>query len=440
MSVGQRIKTETGRLDRRSAVWLFLIGCFSLTQLRLGAKIGISEAACLLVAPVLFSRDYSHYKRDGVALYFNLMLLWIVGALFSDFFNNSSFHQVIRGFSVPLLTLSTSVCIYHLLRRNPDNLKWLLFGIALSSVISIFVFQRGKAGDMAGEGDLAGAVETVVGYKLFWSNTIKTWLILPMQTMYLKLHSMYVIPAMICVAVVNAVSGGRSSFAMSIIALCLILIGGKKVNTMRRVRRFLPILFVLVIALMFVVKGAYSYAATHGYLNDAETTKYEKQTDMGSDFASLLLTGRSEFFVGLFAALDKPIVGHGSQPLDFYGYGEEFLKKYGTESEIKKAIRLKAEGFYPRILSHSHIICYWMWHGIMALAFWLYIGFLVVQTIRKRMDLIPGWYGFLVIALSDFLWDYFFSPYGMRVSECALFCAMLVLVRIERLRKWGVMT
>lgn len=424
-----------GRLDKSGAWWLFLIGCFSLTQVRIGAKIGISEAGCLFVAPFLFFRDYLLYKRDGVTLYFNLALLWLVGSLFSDYYNHSAFYQTIRGFSVPLLTFCSSVCIYHFLRRNPDNLKWLITGIAVSSVLSIFVFQRGTAGDLAAEGDAMGAIEAVVSYKLFWANIIKTGLILPIQTMYLNLPGVYVIPAMVCVMAVNAMSGGRSAFAMSVLALSLLCIGGKSVETMRRVRRFLPFLLVLVVGLIVSIKWAYSYAATHGYLNDLEETKYEQQTSMGSDFKSLLLAGRSEFFVGLFAALDKPIVGHGSQPIDFYGYTEDFLKKYGTDAENQRYVRLRLGGNFIRIRSHSHVICYWMWHGLAGLVFWLYVGYLAVQTIRKRLDFVPGWYGFLVIALSDFLWDYFFSPYGMRVSECALFCAMLVLVRIERLRK-----
>ena len=36
--------------DKKGAKWLFLIGLFSMTQIRFGAKIGISEIACCLVA------------------------------------------------------------------------------------------------------------------------------------------------------------------------------------------------------------------------------------------------------------------------------------------------------------------------------------------------------------------------------------------------------
>lgn len=428
-----------GRNAKRSAFWLFLIGCFSMTQIRIGAKIGISEIACLIAMPVILFKDYRLYSRDGVAMYFNLLIFWMIGAIFSDYYNNSEFEQFIRGFSVPLLLLASSVCIYHFLRGYTENLKWLIFGIAVSSVISIFVFQRGVAGDIADGGNMEEAIEKVIGYKLFWSNNIKTCLLLPIKTMYLKLSNFYVVPAMISVAVVNAMSGGRSAFAVSVLAFFVVIIGGKRVDSMRRIKRYLPILFLFMIGAMVLVKTVYTYAASHGYLSESEIVKYEKQTTQGSDIKSLMIAGRGDFFIGLFAAIDKPFIGHGSQALDHFGYEEEYLHKYGTPNEIARYLKVRGQGYLRTIRSHSHVICYWMWHGIAGLAFWMYILHLVVQTFRRRMDLIPAWFGFLAIAMSDFLWDYFFSPLGLRVSECTLFCALLLLVRMENLKKKGIM-
>lgn len=425
--------------DRSGAMWLFLIGAFSMTQIRLGAKIGISELGCCLASLFIFSRDYISYKREGVSAYFNLLMFWIAGAGFSDFYNHSVFAQVMRGVSVPVTIFCVSVCIYHFLRRNPDNLKWLLFGIAVSSVISIFVFQRGGAGDLAAEGNMEAAVESVIGYKLFWSNMAKTWIYLPIQCLYLKVPLLYVVPALLAVSGINLLTGGRSSFAVSIMAIFLVLIGGKKVQSMSRVRKFFPMVAVAMIIVMFGIKGAYSYAATHGYLNEYETAKYQHQTAQGSGFKSLLLAGRGDFFIGLFAALDKPIVGHGSQALDTYGYERDFVEKYGTMEEAEQFRKAVMKGYLRTIKSHSHVICYWMWHGVAGLVFWLYILWLVVQTIMKRLSYVPEWFGYLAIVLPDFLWDYFFSPFGLRVTGCALFCTLLVLARIERMKKLGMM-
>ena len=424
------------RASKSAATILFLIGLFSQTQVRLGAKIGISEAVCCLFAPFLSLRDYGAYKRDGVSMYFNLLLLWIAGALLSDFSNHSAFVQIIRGFSVPSTLFGVSVCIYHYLRRDVQNLKWLIIGIACSSVLSVFVFQRGSAGDIAAEtGDLTQAAEVVMGYKLFWATMANTWLLLPVQAAYLSVPRLYILIAMPGVAFINAMSGGRSAFAVSLLAFGLVLIGGRQRESMRRVKRHLPLMLITLMGFMVAVKGMYSYAAQHGYLNEAETVKYEKQTAKGADIKSLLLSGRGDFFIGLFAAIDKPFIGHGSQAMDVHGYEEDFLQKYGTQYEQEEYHKARSKGYLRTIRAHSHVICYWMWHGVAGLLFWVYILYLVIQTIRRRMDLVPEWFGFLAIALSGFLWDYFFSPLGLRVTESALFCALLILVRIERMKK-----
>lgn len=434
-----RMGMSAQRRDKRGAMWLFLIGAFSMTQIRLGAKIGISEAGCCLASIFLYARDYMSYKRDGISAYFNLLMFWIAGALFSDIYNHSTFAQVIRGFTVPITIFGVSVCIYHFLRRTPDNLKWLLLGIAISSVMSIFVFQRGGAGDMAAEGNMEAAIENVTSYKLFWSNMAKTWLNLPIQAFYQGVPFLYTMPALGAVSVINLLAGGRSSFAVSLIAIFLVIIGGKTVQKMSRVRRFFPMILVAMMGISITIKGVYSYAANHGYLNEYETQKFQKQTARGSDFLSILLAGRGDFFIGFFAALDKPIVGHGSQALDTHGYERDFVEKYGTLEESELFIKRVQKGYLRTIRAHSHVICYWMWHGIAGLAFWLYILWLVIQTIMKRLAYVPEWFGYLAIVLPDFLWDYFFSPFGLRVTGCTLFCSLLVLARIEQMKKQGMM-
>lgn len=424
--------------DRQGAVWLFLIGAFSLTQMRLGAKIGISEVVCCLVGPFLFLKNLPVYRRDGVLLFFNLLIFWMLGALFSDFYNGSFFEQVIRGFSVPFTLFSVSVCVYHLLRRNPLNLKWILVGIAVSSVVSIFVFQRGSAGDLAAEGDTVAAVEKVVGYKLFWANMIRTWLTLPIQCWYLSVPAVFIYPVLMVVVVVNMFAGGRSLFAVSVLTVLLIFLGGKTERTIHAVRRRIPLLVVGVLCLVALIKGAYSYAAQHGYLNEAETKKYQMQTVRGTDFLSLLMSGRGDFFIGLMAALDRPLVGHGSQAMDSYGYERDFVVKYGTDEEIAQFVAAERAGYFRNIKGHSHIITYWMWHGIAGLLFWAYLLCVVVQTVWRRLGFIPEWFGYLAITIPMFLWDFFFSPLGMRVTESVFYCALLVLLRIDRLRKGGV--
>ena len=426
--------------DKKGAKWLFLIGLFSMTQVRLGAKLGISEAFCCFVAPFLFFIDLPKFRRDGVMVFFNLLILWIIGACISDFVNHAAFWQLMRGIAVPVVVFCNSVCIYHHLRRDPHNLKWLIFGIALSDIISIFVFQSGSAGDLAAEGDLSGAVDAVIGYKLFWSNTIITWFSLPIKCWYFSTPLLFQYVAIVVMAAASVISGGRSMFAVTCLSGLLLVIGSKSIDVIRKIHRKFPLILLAVLCLAIAVKGAYSYAAKHGYLNAEETEKYYDQSSKGTGFLALLMSGRSEFFVGLIAALDKPLLGHGSCALDEQGYRDEFLSKYGTTEEINKALedrQFRAQmgirvGVIP---AHSHVITYWMWHGIPGLLFWLYVLKLAIDTMWKRLAIIPEWFGYFAVVVPAWLWDYFFSPFGQRVTESMMFCAMLVLLKLEKQSK-----
>lgn len=416
----------------RGGIPLFLIGLFSMTQIRFGAKIGISEIACCVFAPFLYIKDIRLYRSDGVALYFNLLLLWIGGAIFSDFYNHSFFNQIIRGFSVPVTVFCLSVCIYHNLRQSYSGLKWLLLGIAMSCVLSIFVFQRGMAGDLAADGDVSGAVDAVVGYKLFWANMSKTWLGLPIQGWYLQMPMVYIFPALIAIVIINLLSGGRSSFLVSIFSIFFVMFGLKNSSSMRKIKKMFPLFLICMVIIALTIKWGYGYLVKNGYLNEYETEKFERQTERGSDILSLLIAGRGDFFIGLFAALDKPIVGQGSQALDLYGYEKDYLVKYGSDKEKTRYAQAEMRGAVRTIRAHSHVICYWMWHGIFALIFWLYVLYLVLITVRNRLAHIPSWFGYFAIVLPTFLWDYFFSPFGQRVDDCAMFCALLVVAKVDR--------
>ena len=156
-------EVANSRESRKAAKLLFLIGMFSQTQISLGGKLGISEFFMVVCAPFLFIKNISFLRRDGSLTYFYLILMWLIGAIFVDFYTNNYFQFMMRGIAVPITMFANSICIYVLLRKNLDNLKWFLLGVAISSVISIFVFQRGGSGEIAEQQGLEAGMNAVVG-------------------------------------------------------------------------------------------------------------------------------------------------------------------------------------------------------------------------------------------------------------------------------------
>lgn len=422
-----------------AAFLLFLIGLFSQTQINLGGKLGISEFAMLVFAPFLFVKNYVTIKRNGALAYFCLILLWLAGAIFVDLYTHNYFLYMMRGVAVPITVFANSVCIYVLLRKKFDNLKWLLLGVAISGIISIFVFQRGSAGDLAAEYGMEAGVERVVGYKLFWVFQLTTWLTLPIVMNYLRCPKVYMIIVSAFLALFDLYSGGRSMFLCAAVTFLMLVLGGKSRLSILSIKKHVGLILILLSGLAVTAKLGYDYASDHGYLSEAEQAKHEKQTEHGSGFLQLLMAGRGDTFIGLSAALDKPIMGHGSVAIDEHGYILDFLSKYGTEKDYQMVSKDRERYGAYRILAHSHIICYWMWHGIFGLLFWSYVIWLAVKTFMRRLHVYPEWYGYFVVTMPMFFWDVIFSPFGKRVEYSALFVAILLIAQLERDQRQGLL-
>ena len=421
-----------------AANWLFLIGLFSQTQISIGGKIGISELLMVLCAPLIFIRDISLFRKDGNLYFLVMIILWLFGAIFADWYFDTYFPFSMRGIAVPITVFSCVVCLYVLLRKNPDNLKWLLLGYAISGVISIFVFQRGMAGDIAAEQGASAAVETVVGYKLFYFNQLMAWLTLPIAGWYLAVRKWYSVPALAFLTAFALFIGGRSAFLITACSLVIIAFAGKTVASALFLRRHMITVFCVLGILAALASFTYKYAAKNGMLGEYEQKKYEMQTKTGTDVWHLLMSGRSEFFVAFFAAIDSPIIGRGSLALDEKGYFVKFLSEYGDDSDYQRALkadRINGMFFIP---FHSHIMTYWMWHGVFALIFWTTTIILAVRTLFSRMHIFMPWYGYFAVTIPYFFWDVLFSPFGGRVKYSLLWVTFLLVSKFEHDQKRGI--
>ena len=419
-------------VSRKAAVLLFFIGLFAMTQINIGGKLGISEFAMVACAPFVFIRNLRIYKNDHTLYFFVLILLWLAGAVFVDFYTHNHLLFMLRGIAVPITMFSGSVCVYTLLRKDFSNLKWLLLGLAISNVLCIFVFQRGAAGDAAAEYGLEAGFERVVGYKLFWVNQLTNWLTLPISGWYLQIPKIYSLISLVFLSIFNLTTGGRSAFLIAITSLLFVLFGGKSARSLQFFKKHVVTFVILLCLLGIGAKSAYRFAATHGYMGAAEAKKYEESSSHGGSALDLLMAGRGEAFIGLIAALDKPIIGHGSVAIDNHGYVLDYMLKYGDMETYERIARQRVELGVSAIPAHSYIVHYWMWHGIFGLLFWLSAIVLVVKTLLSRIHLYPPWFGYLAVSIPAFMWNVLFSPLSNRVGESMFFAVLLLISTLKR--------
>ena len=405
-----------------------------MTQVRVVGNIGISEIFVSLAAPFLFLTDYQRLRRDGFLPAIWLSLLTCCSCVVSSYVNNTPAKYFLRGIATPYVITAWLITLYHLLRDNLGGYKWLFVGYTLTFFLNIFAFQTGvdDYGTINGVSD--NAVDAVVGNPLFWVSRIGGIVRLPIQGWYLQTPLCYSIIAPFCLAVFALFSSvsGRSA-AICVLGAGFLIMGCRKsVAAMRKLQKHIVLLFIVCGMVLIVVKNIYSYLAVNGVLGEDAYEKYERQTRGRKDILTLLMGGRSEFFIGLIAGIKCPIWGHGPWAVDKDGYTERFLAQYGNSEDYYKYIEAKQRaarsGIYlSRALlpTHSHLIGYWVWYGLIGFIFWLYVLYLYYKLFRTSISAVPQWFGFFALAIPTSLWNIFFSPVIGRCGDAMLIVFVL---------------
>ena len=200
------------------------------------------------------------------------------------------------------------------------------------------------------------------------------------------------------------------------------------------IRRNFSVLLLLGVIVAIGVGTAYKLLAKGGYLGERQYDKYVAQTSRGTGVMSILMSGRSGFFAAFYAALDKPIIGHGSWALDYNGYYMRFLQKYGSHEELELyyASKVGRGEAYDYLPGHSQLMVGWTWHGIFGLIFWLYVLWLYWTTLSKRMSVVPQWFGYFCLALPSGMWNLLFSPLSRFPTSVLFVLCMFVKAVSER--------
>lgn len=422
---------ETGS-EKMASRWIFLIGLFSSTQIYVGGYTAISELFLVLLMPLNLAKNFRIFSKDRCSAFLWLLFLWMGGVIFTDFWTHNSIPAFIRGMIPPLGILSSLVCIYPLLKKNPDGLRWYFVGAALSGVISTFVFQHGS--DIENAAVLTGemtATESIIGSKLYWVARVNDFMGLPVKGWYLSTPLPVSIGLLFYMAVHALVTGGRSSFLVSFLSVAIVAMGRQSRIKMMWMKKNLPIVLLGLILFLSMAKFVYSKAATIGLMGEKELEKFEEQAKGRSAFETLMKS-RGEFFIALFAIKDHPIIGHGSHAMDYNGYVINHIIKYGAEEDFERNLRLQNMRGIRTIPAHSHIMCYWLWAGIPGLLPWLYILCLLWKTLTKRMYVYPPYFGCLAILIPASFWHIFFSPLSSRIGMGVLVAMCFIVQTMER--------
>ncbi len=414
------------RDERQNAVLLFWVGLFSMARISIGGSLAITELAFICATPFVVTREMPNFRRDGIITLISLLLLWFLGAVFADIYNGINLIFSLKGVATPVVYLCNVICLYHLLRRNVKATRWFILGCALSYVLSTFLFQRASSVD--DELSLEQAIDKTIAYKLYWKGLIDHFVLLPVRAWFVSTPYLYCILSIAGVAAYSLYIGARSGFLALAVSLVLVYFGKQSKKGGRFIKRHFIFIGMALLCVMLGAKYLYQYAVTKGCLGEEEQRKYEMQTRGSSSALHMIMAGRIEFFVGGYAASQHPIVGRGSWAIDYDGLYLEFLNKYGAPEDYARALQFFTNhpGIRKRIPAHSHLMTYWMWHGVFGLLFWAYVLALLLKTLIRNLDAIPELFGYLSLGIPIFVWDIMFSPAGNRIPEVVIIILCLL--------------
>ena len=414
----------------KSKQWLlFLLGLGAVTEIHVIGSIGISELFCYAFAPFVFWAHRPLFARLHMGMFFGLLALWGAFAVTSDWLNG--IYPIVERWKTwaPIYSLfAVSVCASVLLADDIWRFRWFLVGAFISAVIASFVFTPAAVAEMASSNSTGASMNTAFGYKAWYYGTLGAMIWLPVQLWYLSFPTWVSLSLAGGGAVLQLFLGGRASFLIGGMSLILLWFGRSVRSVVyHRPRRFSFLgLSIAVLCMGLLVKGVYKTAVTSGWMGDEEQQKYEAQSKMGTSALALLMSGRGETFCGIFAALDKPFIGHGSKAWDTRGYYTEYVEKYGDDQDVRTLQALSLRGMWP-IPGHSHIVAAWLWHGVGGLIFWMYVLWLLYKTVSEWMWYAPPIVGWLALVLPGLLWNIAFSPLSGRTTLAVMFtCVLLV--------------
>lgn len=406
---------------------LFLIGLFSETQISVIGSIGIAELVMFVIGPFFLIKDWVQLRQKKFTPFLWLLILMFFSGMFSNWYNHTPFASAIRGLATPYSFLMGVATFHHFLKDDVKKTRWFFIGFAISVVLSVFVFQRASARFEGGyELSSAEAMERKMNYSLFWLQQISSALILPINAFYLEIPKAYPVCVMAFLLFYGFVkSNNRSSLLIFGISLFLFIVGGKQSRAMQFVKKNFFALAITALILAPAGNAFYKWSARSGFLGEKAQAKYERQVGADAGVLRTIMGGRSDFFIGLTACLDKPITGHGAWAQDTQGYVVNFFAKHGATARDVEWLQSEEERGRIRIPGHSWLIVSWLWYGIGGILWALYVGKLILGTLKNCLGAIPHLYGYFAFILPTHLWNWLFSPLGARTQVAMFFTLCL---------------
>lgn len=359
--------------------------------------IGEVYAAELLLIPValgvlFFGRTRAILTQRFLVLLIITCLIMLIGYIISDLYRGSDPTRYLRGWGRILLLISDMLVFAILSANHKRNIWWFLFGLGVGTIASLLIKGSPLSNWKFGYGE--PIIYTVACLAVF----------LPMRIISVALA----IVGLLSVALDSRIYGGISL----LLSVFLWVRAGRPQQSIKGLWQYWKIGLVGIIA---VIALGSIYTSTQ-----TEYSVHREQSNLGR---MIMLR------VGLAAIVDSPFIGYGS-----WSESKRFAEM--TNVEIAKAegksqlIVTNSESFGP----HSQILQAWVEGGILAVPFFLMLGYRSYRAFKyvalsRPVDAYTPIF-FYVLAIG--LWNLVMSPFaGIHRIFIALSVAIFADIALE---------
>jgi hypothetical protein len=403
------------------ALLCFVIPLLIPLQFDVGGRLISSEILVVFLLPLLLLLKGRLLTRAEPRRILLLGGLWLLGLVATDLIRGTKFADYSRGWALVGFTLIDFVCIYLLTEGREFRLKLLMLGYAIgvgaeTLLNPIVAGIRWKMG--GGDAVMLG----VLALLALWSGS-------GMMTRRLGLYA-EIVDTVLSV-LFNARNLAGRAFMNAILLSLTRLTASARFRAIG-MRNVIVALAVLALPVTYVALTAYAFLAQSGAMGAMAQATYRAQSNSAYGAFGVLLGGRPEIFISTQAIADSPIIGHGSWARDM-NYYLKFRQLAALGFDVRESgvtdpdALVSTRGLEPEIPSHSILFGSWVWAGVLAAVFWVYVLFLTMRALGTAVLSVDPLAPLIVHASTLFLWDILFSPYGNdRRFEAAIFLTVSI--------------
>lgn len=380
---------------------VFVVGICSALSVSVIGRVYLGELIVFLTY-ILHSASFKQYKENStIKKIIKLGFVWLASQLISDFFRDSSMTDTIKGSVSILFLIGQLPFAYWALKDKPK--RWLIFfaGYVISTQINYYtVFSLTEFG--------SAAVWRVYSYVPL-ASFAAAWC-------YYKGKKKLAYIILLSFGFWTLFNESRNVFltnTMTVVILCMID-KYNKADMSRSVTLFKRNIiknFIILFIGLFAVDVVYENLASTGYLGDYAYEKYMKQKKSSAGMAS----GRLEFIMAMDLVSKSPIIGYGSYAKDRTNYVYNYYVEHNIDFN-PAMFDYDVDSVANMLPRHSRIGGLWMWHGIGAGVFWIFILSLIFRIFKNGYIMYePALLCLSVNICMQELWDTLFSPMSIRL-------------------------